>query len=167
MSQPEIQVLIDRGPAQRDDLPAPSQLVQFARLALGELSCELNIRVVSAAESQRLNAQFRAKHRPTNVLSFPAELPPDWPINILGDLALCADVIAREAQEQAKSPQAHWAHMVIHGCLHLLGFDHQSDADAATMEAREIALLAELGFANPYEIIDDSSQANWSNNTRT
>jgi probable rRNA maturation factor len=82
-------------------------------------------------------------------------------------LALCADVIAREAEEQSKPVEAHWAHMVIHGCLHLLGLDHQTDTEAAQMEAREIALLAKLGFANPYQIIDDSPQANRSNNTRT
>lgn len=163
MSRPTVEVLIDRGPARRGDIPAPARLVEFARLALGESSCELNLRVVSAVESQRLNAQFRGKQRPTNVLSFPADLPPDWPIQLLGDLALCADVIAREAQEQNKGIEAHWAHMVIHGCLHLLGLDHQTATEAAQMEAREIELLAQLGFANPYEIIDDSTQANRSN----
>lgn len=167
MSQPMVQVLIDRGPAQRGDVPVPARLVEFARLALGESVCELNLRVVSALESQRLNAQFRGKQRPTNVLSFPAELPPNWPVDLLGDLALCADVIAREAEEQSKPLEAHWAHMVIHGCLHLLGLDHQTDTEAAQMEAREIALLAKLGFANPYQIIDDSPQANRSNNIRT
>ncbi len=100
---------------------------------------ELTIRVVGAAESRRLNRTFRGKDKPTNVLSFAG-----------GDLAICAPVVAREAREQGKSPAEHWAHMVVHGVLHLLGYDHENDRDAAHMEAREAKILAQLGMPNPY-----------------
>ena len=105
---------------------------------------ELTIRVVGAAESRRLNRTWRGKDKPTNVLSFAADAP------VLGDLAICAPVVAREAREQGKSPAAHWAHMVVHGVLHLLGYDHENDRDAERMEARETKILAQLGMPNPY-----------------
>jgi probable rRNA maturation factor len=105
---------------------------------------ELTIRVVGAAESRRLNRTWRGKDKPTNVLSFTADAP------VLGDLAICAPVVAREAREQGKSPAAHWAHMVVHGVLHLLGYDHENDRDAERMEARETKILAQLGMPNPY-----------------
>lgn len=121
----------------------------------------LTIRIVGAAESRRLNRTWRNKDKPTNVLSFPgASLAPgkngvpsrfsvkDHPE--LGDLAICAPVVAREAREQGKSAEAHWAHMVVHGVLHLLGFDHENDRDATVMEAREAKILAGLGYPNPY-----------------
>ena len=109
-----------------------------------QASAELTIRVVGAAESRRLNRTWRGKDKPTNVLSFHADAP------LLGDLAICAPVVAREAREQRKAPIAHWAHMVVHGVLHLLGYDHESDRDAARMEAREAKILAQLGMPNPY-----------------
>jgi probable rRNA maturation factor len=105
---------------------------------------ELTIRVVGAAESRRLNRTWRGKDKPTNVLSFAAEAP------VLGDLAICAPVVVREAREQGKPPAAHWAHMVVHGVLHLLGYDHENDRDAERMEARETKILAQLGMPNPY-----------------
>jgi probable rRNA maturation factor len=105
---------------------------------------ELTIRVVGAAESRRLNRTWRGKDKPTNVLSFTGDAP------VLGDLAICAPVVAREAREQGKSPAAHWAHMVVHGVLHLLGYDHENDRDAQRMEARETKILAQLGMPNPY-----------------
>jgi probable rRNA maturation factor len=105
---------------------------------------ELTIRVVGAAESRRLNRTWRGKDKPTNVLSFTGDAP------VLGDLAICAPVVAREAREQGKSPAAHWAHMVVHGVLHLLGYDHETDRDAQRMEARETKILAQLGMPNPY-----------------
>lgn len=124
----------------------------------------LTIRVVGAAESRRLNRTWRAKDKPTNVLSFPAG--PFAPgnngvpsrlstkefsaLHELGDLAICAPVVAREAKEQGKTTQAHWAHMVVHGVLHLLGFDHENDRDATAMEAREVKILAQFGYDNPY-----------------
>lgn len=124
----------------------------------------MTIRIVGAAESRKLNRTWRAKDKPTNVLSFPSDssLPllrmrgragrghiGEEPAE-LGDLAICAPVVAREAREQGKSLQAHWAHMVVHGVLHLLGYDHEHDSDAAVMEAREVKILAQFGYPNPY-----------------
>ncbi len=149
MSAATIQILRDV-PDTEAGVPADEWLEQAARLALGDTAGELNLRIVNAVESQRLNAQFRGKHKPTNVLSFPAEVPEDFPVPLIGDLALCAAVIRREAAEQGKTPEAHWAHMVIHGCLHLTGHDHQDEAEAEVMEAREVALLASLGISDPY-----------------
>lgn len=124
----------------------------------------LTIRVVGAAESRRLNRTWRSKDKPTNVLSFPAApLAPGKNgvpsrlsakefsgLRELGDLAICAPVVAREAKEQGKPAQAHWAHLVVHGVLHLLGFDHENDRDATAMEAREVKILAQFGYDNPY-----------------
>jgi probable rRNA maturation factor len=115
---------------------------------------ELVIRIVDEAESASLNELYRHKSGPTNVLSFPFEPPPGMGVKdiaLLGDVVICAPVVLREAVIQGKSLEAHWAHMVIHGALHLLGCDHQDDDSAATMEALEIRLLGDLGFANPYE----------------
>jgi probable rRNA maturation factor len=119
--------------------------------AAGEGKVMLNIRIVDLAEGWALNRQWRGKDSATNVLSFPAEMPATGDYRVLGDVVLCAPVIAREAAEQNKSPQAHWAHLVIHGVLHLLGFDHIDAEHAETMEAREIELMAGLDFSNPYE----------------
>lgn len=122
----------------------------------------LTIRIVGAAESRRLNRTWRGKDKPTNVLSFPAEpLAADrrpltrlhetaFDDHPLGDLAICAPVVAREAKEQGKSAQAHWAHMVVHGVLHLLGYDHENDRDANIMESLETKILDRLGYADPY-----------------
>ena len=96
---------------------------------------EVCIRVVDPAESQALNAEYRGKDKPTNVLSFPFEVPPGVPVTLLGDLVICAEVVAREADEQQKALLHHWAHMVVHGTLHLLGFDHINDDEAEEMEA--------------------------------
>jgi len=105
---------------------------------------ELTIRIVDAAESQALNLDFRGKDKPTNVLSFQGDTV------VLGDLVICAPVVAREAQEQGKALLAHWAHMVVHGCLHLQGLDHEDELEAVRMEARETRILKNLGFPNPY-----------------
>ena len=112
---------------------------------------ELTIRIVANEESQQLNHQYRDKNKPTNVLSFPFEVPDGIELDLLGDLVIAADVVSQESIEQNKNLTAHWAHMVIHGCLHLLGFDHISDDEADEMESIEIQLLAKLGFKNPYE----------------
>lgn len=109
------------------------------------------------AESRRLNAQFRGKDKPTNVLSFPvAELPVSAAgdeSRPLGDLVICPQVLRTEAREQKKSLRAHWAHLVVHGSLHLIGYDHEIDSDADRMERREIAVLRRLGFPNPYRSV--------------
>ncbi len=134
-------------------VPAPAALRGWALAALQGARGELTIRIVDEAESAQLNARYRGKNSPTNVLSFPYESEgfdesPEGPV--LGDLAICAPVVLREAVEQDKEARAHWAHMVVHGVLHLLGRDHESDAEAETMEAEERAILAALGFPDPY-----------------
>ena len=110
----------------------------------------LSIRVVDKNESAELNLRYRNKQGPTNVLSFPAELPEHLKLPLLGDLVICAPLITEEAQQQGKPELAHWAHMVIHGTLHLLGYDHQNEADAELMENHEITILQNLGYTNPY-----------------
>jgi probable rRNA maturation factor len=133
-------------------VPAASELVRWAEAALvgRRAEAELSIRIVGEAESAELNDTYRHRSGPTNVLSFAAELPPGVPVAALGDLVICAPVVAREAAAQDKAPEAHWAHMVVHGCLHLMGFDHVDDSQAAEMEPLETAILAGLGFPDPY-----------------
>ena len=133
------------------DQPDDDSLMRWAALALRDHpGKELTIRLVDAEESQSLNNDYRDKNYPTNVLSFPADLPPELNIPLLGDLVICVPVVNREAVEQGKAREAHWAHMVIHGCLHLLGHDHIDDAEADVMEHLERQLLAELDIADPY-----------------
>lgn len=115
-------------------------------------TAELTVRIVDEAEGRALNARWRGRDHATNVLSFPAELPPGVALPLLGDLVVCAPVVAREAAEQGKAEADHWAHLVIHGTLHLLGFDHETDAEATVMEGLERALLAGLGIRDPYAI---------------
>jgi len=151
MPDPKLDVDIQRA-SDASDLPSDDSLVHWAELALADKpGHELTIRLVDEAESRELNATYRGKDYATNVLSFPSDLPPELNIPLLGDLVICAPVVAREAAEQGKSLAAHWAHMVIHGCLHLTGYDHIDDADAERMEALERRLLADLGIADPYD----------------
>ena len=128
--------------------PGPASLRRWARLAAGDREGELGIRVVGSLESRALNARWRGKIGPTNVLSFPAS--PQLGGRQIGDIVVCAPVVAREAREQGKAIAAHWAHMVVHGTLHLLGFDHLRAKDARRMEGRERRLLARIGIADPY-----------------
>ncbi len=134
-------------------LPGAAQLRQWCELALRQRTApsELTVRIVDEAEARELNRTWRGKDYATNVLSFPAEIPEGLlDIPLLGDLVICAQVVEREAAEQGKSSAAHWAHLVIHGCLHLLGYDHIDEAEAEEMEALERQLLAELGHPDPY-----------------
>jgi probable rRNA maturation factor len=117
---------------------------------LGKDSSGVCIVLVDEDESQALNMQYRGQGKPTNVLSFPMQLPEHVGERVLGDLVICAPVVEREAQEQGKPTLAHWAHMVVHGMLHLQGYDHEVESEAAAMEALEIRILRDLGFANPY-----------------
>jgi len=110
------------------------------------------LRVVDETESAELNSGYRGKDYPTNVLSFPFEVPEGMELDLLGDLVICADVVKREAEEQGKTLQAHWAQMVIHGMLHLQGYDHQNDQEAEIMESLEVRLLGELGLSGPVSI---------------
>lgn len=134
------------------DLPAEAEFVKWARAALTDRDepAELCIRVVDEPEGRALNRDYRGRNYATNVLSFPVELPPGVDSPMLGDLVLCAPVVAREAVEQGKDATAHWAHLTVHGILHLLGHDHDSDAEAESMEALEARILSGLGFPDPY-----------------
>jgi probable rRNA maturation factor len=163
----------------RRGVPHASSLAQWADIAFSAATSRRNpglpltIRIVGAAESRQLNRTYRGKDKPTNVLSFPGEnsglgarqpsqkgtkklsaaartARPQPELRELGDLAICAPVVAREAREQGKSSRAHWAHMVVHGVLHLLGYDHENDRDADDMESREVKILSQFGYANPY-----------------
>lgn len=124
-------------------------------------SAELCLRIVDQDESKQLNIQYRQKNFPTNVLAFPAEIPNEVKLDkpFLGDIVICAPIVAAEALEQGKTEMAHWAHLIIHGLLHLLGYDHITDAEAAVMESIEIETLAQLGFPNPYIETNNQSQS--------
>lgn len=137
------------------DLPAPEDFRQWAEAAVAAAqkgTGDIAIRIVDAAEIQTLNRDYRHQDKPTNVLSFPFDMPAGVTglAPILGDLAICAEVVVREAAEQHKPVVAHWAHLVVHGTLHLLGFDHIEDDEAEIMEALEIRILEQLGFDDPY-----------------
>lgn len=171
--------LADDLPDSIEEPPPSSQLLIWAQAAWqGELNAEpnLSLRIVSAAESQQLNNDYRGKNKATNVLSFPMQMDEDFsalnemvlqdaaiddlqeavpvPSDMLGDLAICAEVVTREAGEQNKSSEAHWAHMLVHGMLHLQGFDHIQKDEADEMETLEIQIMDQLGFSNPYQNID-------------
>lgn len=123
-----------------------------ATLRQQKSSGSLVIRIVDESEMTTLNHHYRKKEKPTNVLSFRCNLPEALRGDILGDIVICASVVAQEANAQGKSFTQHWAHMVVHGVLHLLGYDHENDQDAASMERQEIAILSTLGFSDPYRV---------------
>lgn len=154
---PIIEVQLGEQTEQLPDIPDDQTLAEWACAAArgaGGAVGEITLRVVDSSESRALNSSYRGKDAPTNVLSFPFEMPEGIPVEhqdmILGDIAICAEVVAHEAAEQGKLPEAHWAHMVVHGVLHLLGFDHLHEEEAADMEALETRILAGLGFPDPY-----------------
>lgn len=134
-------------------VPETAQLLQWAEAALSEIdenTVELGVRIVDENESAELNSRYRKKQGPTNVLSFSYEDPPGVSSNILGDLVICAPIVQHEAREQNKNPDAHWAHMVVHGIMHLRGYDHGQDDDAEIMQNKEAQFLKTLGYPDPY-----------------
>jgi len=133
-------------------LPADEDFERWARAALRDRkSAVLTIRLVGREESRSLNRNYRGKDAETNVLSFPADLPAEIGIDLLGDVVICAARVAEEAREQGKAESAHWAHLTIHGVLHLLGYDHERAEDAGVMEGLEVRLLESSGLPNPYD----------------
>lgn len=169
--------LADDLPESIEEPPPRQQLISWAQAAwqgADNVQPEVSLRIVSAAESQQLNHTYRGKNKPTNVLSFPMQmedsiLPVDMPLDneefadgqdmsgqsLLGDLAICAQVVADEARQQNKPVAAHWAHMIVHGMLHLQGYDHIENAEAEQMEQLEAQIMQALGFSNPYLPIDN------------
>ena len=145
-----VSVCVDRACA--GDSPDDDSFRRWVNAALEacDKSGHVDLKIVDADEIQYLNKTYRGKDSATNVLSFPSELPPEIPSDLLGDLALCAPVIEREATEQNKVLMYHWAHLTIHGTLHLIGFDHIEDKDADIMESLETTILASLSIPNPY-----------------
>ena len=133
-------------------IPGDEQFRQWVEAALSGIREEtvLAIRIVDSEEGQQINRQYRDKDYATNVLSFPADLPTGIADSQLGDLLICAPVVASESKEQGKKEIDHWAHLTVHGVLHLLGYDHENIADAGVMEALEIQILGSLGIPNPY-----------------
>ncbi|OUR66089.1 rRNA maturation RNase YbeY [Bermanella sp. 47_1433_sub80_T6] len=143
--------------SEHKELPNQQQLTLWAQTALQGLKdqAELSIRIVDESESQQLNLEYRGKDKPTNVLSFPFEVPEalvglDEVGHLIGDLIICAQVVAEEAKQQNKPLMHHWAHMVVHGCLHLLGYDHITDEEAQVMEDLERIILSKLDISDPY-----------------
>ncbi|AXP59688.1 TPA: rRNA maturation RNase YbeY [Haemophilus influenzae] len=135
-----------------EGLPTEEQIEQWATDAVqpeGD-EVEMTVRIVDEAESHELNLTYRGKDRPTNVLSFPFECPDEVELPLLGDLVICRQVVEREAVEQDKPLMAHWAHMVVHGSLHLLGYDHIEDDEAEEMESLETQIMQGLGLDDPY-----------------
>ena len=118
--------------------------------SIGDKPQEVSLRIVDELEMKELNNRYRKKDCPTNVLSFPADLHDEIDIPFMGDVIICAPIVDKEAAQQGKSVMSHWAHMTVHGILHLQGFDHNNDIDATEMEQKEITILMKLGYNNPY-----------------
>jgi probable rRNA maturation factor len=135
-----------------DDIPESELIQAWATAAyLDDVPAIASVYITTPEEIRQLNKQYRDKDSATNVLSFPMQSPDEVDICLLGDIALCASVIKQEAAQQSKSETSHWAHMVVHGMLHLQGYDHIEDDEAETMERQEIKILKQLGFSNPYK----------------
>ncbi len=139
----------------RAEIPSREEIEAWVRATLegagyAQREVELTVRIVEPEESAWLNQTYRHKTGPTNVLSFPFENPPSVALPLLGDLVICASVVEQQAAQQHKTVMAHWAHMVVHGVLHLLGYDHVEPQQMEKMETLEISILAGLGYDNPY-----------------
>lgn len=140
----------------QNGLPSEQQFHTWINQALTEAKMadypetEITVRIVDEAESNELNLTYRGKDKPTNVLSFPFEVPEGIEMPLLGDLVICRQVVEKEAEEQRKPLEAHWAHLAIHGTLHLLGYDHLTDEEAEEMENLETEVMQSLGFEDPY-----------------
>jgi len=148
MNSVEIQTIFESA-----GQPSEAQIQLWVDTALEEFEqdTEIVVRIVDESESAELNEQYRHKQGPTNILSFPVEIPEGIDLNLLGDLVICAPVLEKEAQQQNKILAHHWAHIIMHGVLHLLGYDHLDDEQAEEMESKEIALLQQLNIPNPYQ----------------
>jgi probable rRNA maturation factor len=159
-SSPDVHIVHVSYGVARKGLPSALSFRRWAEAALAGAKrrkpAELAIRIVGTREGRTLNRDYREKDYATNVLSFPVELPPGVNLPLIGDLAICAPVVAREAAEQGKLASHHWAHMTVHGVLHLLGYDHLEDVEAEAMEALETRILGKLGIADPYAIERDA-----------
>ena len=134
-------------------IPPEKQFIAWLRIISQHIEIKeknITIRLVDEAESQAFNKQYRGKERPTNVLSFPSQLPADLDAEYLGDIVICAPVVEREAREQNKTNLAHWAHMLVHGILHLQGYDHILDSQAREMERLEKEIIVDMGYTDPY-----------------
>ncbi|QEH13109.1 rRNA maturation RNase YbeY [Histophilus somni] len=149
-------VIIDLQIASEDatNLPSVEQIQLWANAAIRaeNLQPEMTVRIVDEEESHHLNLTYRGKDKPTNVLSFSFECPDEIELPLIGDLVICRQVVEREATEQEKPLMAHWAHMIVHGSLHLLGYDHIEDDEAEEMERLETEIMLSLGFTDPYII---------------
>ena len=143
--------------AEQTGLPEEATFQRWLEAVLPQFQeeAEVTIRLVDEAESNQLNLTYRGKDKPTNVLSFPFEAPPGIELPLLGDLIICRQVVEQEAVEQQKTLEAHWAHMVVHGSLHLLGYDHIEDDEAEEMESLETEIMQEMGYPDPYLVEKD------------
>lgn len=152
MNELEIQVVFES-----KDQPEQQHIQLWIDTALEDYAqdTEIVVRIVDEQESAELNEQYRHKQGPTNILSFPVEVPEGIELNLLGDLVICAPVLEKEALQQNKRLADHWAHIIVHGVLHLLGYDHIDDKEAEQMESKEIAILNRLHISNPYTEIND------------
>ena len=148
----DVQYAQEELPDVQGEVPLPREFERWISAALSghREAGELTIRVVGVAEGAMLNETYRHRPGPTNVLSFPIDSSPELDVPLLGDLVICAPLVMQEAGEQHKSPQAHWAHLTVHGALHLLGYDHDDPGEAEIMEALESEILAGLGYPDPY-----------------
>ncbi len=155
-----MKLQVDIQKATAEPVPAEDDIKRWIGAALVDHNddAEITVRLVDLDEMATLNQAYRGKPGATNVLSFPADLPPDLTLPLLGDIVICAPLVQREATEQNKTPDAHWAHLTVHGTLHLLGYDHMEEDEATTMEAIETTVLATLDYPCPYASLEQSPQ---------